>query len=72
MTRETTPWYPRNVRPVRKGVYQVVINPDAKVLTYARWDGKVWYINWGMPGVASKEDYVAPIQDIFWRGLIKF
>lgn len=36
---KTTPWIPPDRRPVRKGIYQVLINSKEK---WSRWDGSEW------------------------------
>lgn len=53
---EATPWFPPEVKPVRKGDY--VIGSDL-LHVMQTWDGKCWRRGNGS---------VAPEQDLCWRG----
>lgn len=62
-----TPWFPGDVKPVRRGVYQRLYTSGTG---WAYWNGDFW----GMRGVSkyfakSMKDFYAPIQSHEWRGL---
>lgn len=63
-----TPWYPRDVNPVHKGVYEIKNNLGMRWFRY--WDGESWYEGSWYPASAvwnkKKAYYREP-----WRGLTK-
>lgn len=64
-----TDWFPPNVKPRHRGVYQIQSTIDA--LNYSRWDGRRWH--WGNESrdVAANTKDPKLDQDDWcpWRGL---
>jgi hypothetical protein len=65
MSKELTPWFPADVKPVRPGKYNSSYQRDPNVFFY--WDGKQWVYgpDSGLRGSACT------VQDREWRGLAK-
>lgn len=65
MNRAKTPWFPRNVKPVRPGVYERLFGAD---LMFARWDGR-WFVAHYTVDLAARSTNVSGFQSRPWRGL---
>lgn len=68
MSKKLTPWFPADVKPVRKGVYIASLFRHEKWYRY--WDGRSW--STGGPSVAGclrnpTDDWVHA--GLEWRGL---
>lgn len=37
-----TPWFPPEVKPVRRGVYWTALDATSQLMGYCRWDGRQW------------------------------
>lgn len=68
MKQKLTPWFPSDVKPVRKGVYQQICGLG-KDIGYQYWDGKNWR-GWNWSAISAKNEtyIVGPMSDA-WRGL---
>lgn len=64
-----TPWFPGNVKPVRKGVYQ---RRAGFLGSYSYWNGRFWCLGDNTP-LAAKDSvaisYASEAQSALWRGL---
>lgn len=58
---ETTEWYEKEQKPVRKGVYETSIERNGNIIL-AYWDGAFWYFD-------DYESEPLYYQDVYWRGL---
>lgn len=69
---DLTPWFPPNVKPVRKGVYETDLSLDTP--NYQYWNGKYWCYCCSTPERAAHEansQYRSSHQRLPWRGLNK-
>jgi hypothetical protein len=69
--KDLTPWFPPEVKPVRRGVYIAMVNPlnPADSPYYRRWNGREWLIG-GVSPTQAAERPPHPIEAaISWRGL---
>lgn len=67
MSGELTPWFPADVKPVRKGVYEVRdFNIEKE---YSFWDGVEWKARQLTPSHAALRLHKAHTQEKKWRGL---
>lgn len=66
-----TDWFPRTVRPVHIGVYEVTHPIFDDVVFYQHWDGKHWgFIRTSMAGAYESRNNYSKIQPTpRWRGL---
>jgi len=69
MARKRTRWFPSDVYPVRKGVYEI---EHAGHVFFSYWNG----VNWGLREYTEKEAYywrVTPTSGPVsaWRGLVR-
>lgn len=39
---EVTDWFPKDIKPVRKGVYEVIDEPNWPFVSCAEWNGEEW------------------------------
>ena len=62
-----TRWYPKEVNPVRKGVYEIKNRND--IPWYRHWDGRVWYVGSRWPVVARWHQTTVTYCRDPWRGL---
>jgi hypothetical protein len=66
-----TPWFPGDVAPVRKGVYERDYGPTDGIL-YSHWSGRKWGY-WGSTPYRAyangKGDFESVFQCMPWRGL---
>lgn len=62
-----TPWFPAEVKPVRKGVY--LVSSVLAQNVYCRWNGSVWCGSETAVDRASKQRIPSYKQDRQWRGL---
>lgn len=71
MSKKFTPWFPGDVKPVRKGVYQQISGIGREV-GYQYWDGYFWFA-WDEEKAGAlreyKHGYRACTQNDKWRGL---
>jgi hypothetical protein len=69
MKQKMTPWFPPEVKPARKGVYErlgVYINCPG----YSLWDGQRWRFTMDTPdGAMGYARYETTFPDQPWRGL---
>lgn len=68
-----TPLYPPNIKPVRSGVYQTQLTPDAKA-AYSHWNNGTKHWGWGETNPSLTETYPqgsSAYQNKYWRGLTK-
>jgi hypothetical protein len=57
-----TEWYPLEIKPVRVGKYETVIDGDNfQIPIYRFWDGKRW--------THTYSKYICVFQNRHWRGL---
>ena len=61
-----TRWFPGDVRPARRGVYQLRCG---KFRPYALWTGGAWLYPYPTPAQAAKAATVTRHQHWPWRGL---
>lgn len=69
---KVTPWFDGEIKPVRKGVYQL-FNGTQTMIGYQYWDGEYWY-EWDVsPEIAAKIKWPAAscFQNDKWRGIAK-
>ena len=64
---EYSPWFPRNIKPVHRGVYEIG-EPYASPW-FRLWDGKNWHYGSRTPKLAKKIDVRLYSFDANWRGL---
>ena len=65
---EKTEWFPGNVKPAHKGVYETKVYEGKE--TYQYWDGEYWNHYKPNPYSAYAEMYgPSSIQGAMWRGL---
>ena len=62
-----TPWFPADVMPVRRGVYEV--DALSGIRWYRRWDGKVWFSGDNTPENAASSKCPLVMNAHPWRGL---
>ncbi len=71
-----TPWFPADVKPVRKGVYQVEDEEDenfpGQTFGYKHWDGSIFGLFCSDPTSAKRNGSLdSAFRVKFWRGLAK-
>lgn len=69
MPFKKTPWLPREVKPIRVGVYERRYPTGA--VSFSKWDGERWYVQGFSVGIASNIPEVSMWQNLPWRGLSK-
>ncbi len=62
-----TEWFPGDVKPVRKGVYQRRFGDGCVV--FSRWNGRAWMYAHGTIQVAFLETFPTHNTNLKWRGL---
>lgn len=65
-TPTLTPWFSRDVAPVRAGVYQ---RKYGSGVAYSRWDGKLWRAGSYEFDLAKKRKEASYQPRLPWRGL---
>lgn len=65
--RETTDWFPADVKPVHPGIYEK-LNTSTNIVFYSEWTGYNWLIGAIDIRVASKMTSTA-VRIWPWRGL---
>jgi hypothetical protein len=67
MSKKMTPWFPPQIKPVRKGVYQAKLGDDGDIC-YAAWNGKRW--SWADLSHRGRmlRSFLGSSQSKFWRG----
>ena len=68
-----TRWYPPNINPVHKGVYEIK-STDEELRWFRYWDGRHWHVGDWLPTGATlgsnlKSTITYPHDP--WRGLVK-
>lgn len=71
MSKEMTPWFPGDVKPVRVGAYQTdgeTGDPEC----FQHWDGTTWgYLAFCAEEAAPSDGFPSQRQNSKWRGLAK-
>jgi hypothetical protein len=68
-------WFPREVKPVHIGVYEVRVKANGKIVRwYSYWNGTFWGMSSNTPGAANvlretPSDAAAHAGGFEWRGL---
>ncbi len=65
---DLTPWFPPEVTPVRKGVYEATL-VEGEAGWYAYWRGDSWGGSWKRKDVAARIKMESSEQRKWWRGL---
>lgn len=65
-----TKWFPANIKPVRKGIYQTIV-PNVSGLYFSKFDGKFWLRDRYELEMANLESSPSYCQNRQWRGLAK-
>jgi len=63
-----TEWYPANIKPIHKGVYETRASEDEGGDCFNYWNGACWLTTICIPSQPFTHD-ASCIQDIEWRGL---
>ena len=74
MSKKLTPWFPGDVKPVRPGVYQRLLDPDTtyQEIVFSRFDGVAWFTGADSCELALCRIAESPFQhSVKWRGLTK-
>jgi hypothetical protein len=58
-----TPWFPRYIKPVRKGIYEIKTRYGIK---FANWNGEYWQV----PNSPILFNWIVQIT-AQWRGILK-
>lgn len=66
MTKKLTPWFPGDVKPARKGVYERDF-PNGSL--YSRWNGRHWIFGYYAVEHAATRVGKSLYQTKRWRGL---
>jgi hypothetical protein len=69
MSKLMTEWYPANIKPVHRGVYEK-LDVEGKN-GYQRWNGAFWSTWCNSPQVAEMSDDMSLFQNDPWRGFTK-
>lgn len=69
----TTKWYPAEVKPVRKGLYQrdfALVSGHGITIRFSYWNGRFWG-GWAEHPIAAMKNrrQASSTQSIPWRGL---
>lgn len=64
-----TRWYPADVNPVHKGVYEIRVENDSGLRWFRYWDGRNWMEGSWHPGVAKYQKHIVTMWRDQWRGL---
>jgi hypothetical protein len=70
-------WFPREVKPVHIGVYEVRVKANGKIVRwFSYWNGLYWCLSASTPESASKftmthSDAAEHAGGFEWRGLVK-
>ncbi len=68
--KRLTPWFPGDVKPARKGVYERKYpHTTTLVATFCLWNGRRWFFGNGTLGDAGYEVMPSAAQSLPWRGL---
>ena len=71
MKKQMTDWFPKQVKPVRVGVYQVRADKQDKDKCFSYWDGTHWgYFCWSIEQAIQQgsEKSLIATQNKQWRG----
>ena len=67
---ELTPWFPPEIKPVHKGVYETSETSTGPCFNY--WNGKFWCWTRPYPEAAFDwKDDKSAVQENTWRGLAR-
>lgn len=67
-----TPWYPGDMRPKRRGVYEREFAGSGQPVRLSHWNGRLWG-GWAiyMAGALANKDSPSSLQNVPWCGLAK-
>lgn len=72
--KQLTPWYPRDSKPARPGIYQTDASQSLRYPCFQHWDGEIWG-GWASSPEAANHNgckaYKSGVQFPRWRGLVK-
>jgi len=72
MSKKLTPWFPGDVKPARKGVYETDAEISDREPCYQFWDGSRWGACGFSPRYCKQPgDWVSRHQSPKWRGRAK-
>ncbi len=64
-----TEWYPPNIKPVRRGVYQIL---GGDLICFSHWNGKAWSLaSHSSIKAKEKRKILSGNQGKTWRGFTK-
>ena len=61
-----TPWYPPDIKPIRKGVY---ITKKNNIIYFQHWTGRYWNTRMGTIDGAGNVKLKSIHQDVYWKGI---
>jgi hypothetical protein len=65
-----TPWYPIDIKPVRKGIYQCKgIDSISDLTFFKRWNGKAWGMGYFSLQACIEDKFSKGMEPTKWRGV---